>query len=81
MIFNLDTLYVNRIQSFFAIFQFERNTVIFTDLVNKACLVNEDVLVCIVSHDEAEALRYVVEFYFTCLHDNDFIIIEAKVKN
>jgi hypothetical protein len=72
MSFNLDTLYVNCIQSFFSIFHFERNTVIFTDFVNKTSLVNEDVLVCIVSHDEAEALRYVVEFYFTCLHDNEF---------
>lgn len=69
MFVNLDTLYVNCIQSFFAIFHFERNTVIFTDFVNQTSLVNEDVLVCIVSYDEAEALRYVVEFYFTCLHD------------
>lgn len=69
MIFNLDTLYVNCIQSFFAIFHFERNTVVLTDFVNKTSLVNEDVLVCIVSNDESEAFRYVVEFYFTCLHD------------
>jgi hypothetical protein len=69
MFVNLDTLYVNCIQSFFAIFHFERNAVIFTDFVNKTSLVYEDVLVCLVRYDEAETFRHVVEFYFTCLHD------------
>jgi hypothetical protein len=53
-ILNLDFLYVNSIQSFFAILNFKRHTVILTYFVDEACLVNKDVLICIISNDETE---------------------------
>ncbi len=69
---NLDTLYVNCIQSFFSILHFERNAVIFADFVDQTSLVHEDVLVSVISDNETEAFRYVEELYFTCFHYNEF---------
>lgn len=69
---NLDALYVNCIQSFFAVFYLERNTVIFANLMNQTSLVHEDVLVSVISDNETEPFRYVEEFYFTCCHYNKF---------
>jgi len=64
----LDSLYVNCIQAFFAFSYFERYSVIFTDLVNQARLMNKDILVCVISNDEAESFRFVEKFNFTCFH-------------
>jgi len=72
-VFNLDALYVNSIQSFFAILHFERYAVILADFVDQTRLVHEDVLVSVISNNETETFRNVEELYFTCFHYNKLI--------
>jgi len=78
-VFNLDTLYVNCIQSFFAILHFERHTVVLANFVNQTRLVHEDVLVSIISNNETETFRNVEKLYFTCFHYNKLINNAVKV--
>lgn len=66
----LDSLYVNCVQAFFAFSYFKRNSVIFANLVNQPRLMYKDILVCVISNDEAESFRFVVKFNFTCFHKN-----------
>ena len=64
----LHSLHIHCIQSFFPLRNFKLYEVVLTDFVNQPAVMNEHFCVCVVSDNEAEALRLIKEFYFSCFH-------------
>ena len=68
----LETLYVYRVDSFFAFLRIESYSVMLLNLqAVQASYVHEEILIRFVFGDEAEAFWLNKELYFSCLHKNE----------
>lgn len=64
----LDTFNVDGVRSFTAFRHFEFYSVVFTDFLDEAAVVNEHIFLCLVGYNESKAFGLIEELYSSGLH-------------